>query len=131
MRAELSIPVTVEFEDVDSFGIAHHTRLLAYLERARLRLLVSLGVDLAGVAPVVYRLEARFRRPARLLDRLEVAARVRDADDYRVGLEYRIRRGDETLVKARSTIAFADLERGALGTVPEALSRALREAGGA
>ena len=129
----LSIPVTVEFEDVDSFRIAHHTKLLAYLERARLRLLMSLGVDLAGVAPVVYELGVRFRKPARLLDQLEVEVRVRDVDDYQVSLGYRIRRDGATLVTARSTIAFADLDEGTLTTMPEELSIALggaRDTGG-
>lgn len=118
---ELTLPVTVEFEDVDSFRIAHHTKLVAYLERARLRLLTSLGVELNGVSPVVYELNVRFRKPARLMDALEVTVRVRDVDDFQVGLEYHIRRDGETLVKARSTIAFADLEEGTLTSMPEEL----------
>lgn len=127
-QSELTVPVTVEFEDVDSYRIAHHTRLVAYLERARLRLLTSLGVDLVGVAPVVYELNVRFRKPARLMDQLEVAVRVRDVDDYHVALAYRISRDGETLVKARSIIAFADLELGTLTTMPKELVSALRAA---
>lgn len=126
--SELTIPVTVEFEDVDSYRIVHHTKLVAYLERARLRLLTSLGVDLVGVAPVVYELNVRFRKPARLMDELEVAIGVRDVDDYQVALAYRIRRDGETIVKARSIIAFADLERGTLTTMPKELMSALRAA---
>jgi acyl-CoA thioester hydrolase len=133
--AEVCVPVTVEFEDVDSFRIAHHTKLIAYLERARLRLLAAHGVDLggAGGVPVMYELEVKFRRPARLLDALEVRATAREVDAYRVALSYRVRRGSETILRARSVVAFADAATGALAPVPEALAAALegsREPGG-
>lgn len=124
------MPVTVEFEDVDSYGIAHHTRLVTFLERARLRLLTSLGAELSGVVPVVYELHLRFRKPARLMDQLTVTARVRDHDEYTLALEYEIGREGEAIVKARSVIAFADLESGALATLPGELFDALGGASG-
>lgn len=127
---EVSVPVTVEFEDIDSYGIAHHTRLVAFLERARLRLLTSLGAELSGVAPVVYELNVRFRKPARLMDQLTVTARVRSHDEYTLALEYCIDREGEPIVKARSVIAFADLDDGALATIPGELFDALETASG-
>jgi len=45
-KKEYTFQVTVEFEDVDSYKIAHHTRLIAYLERARVHFLTDLGFDL-------------------------------------------------------------------------------------
>lgn len=127
---ELTVVVSVEFDDVDSFRIAHHSRLIAYLERARLRLLTSLGLSLeaGGIAPVLYELNTRFRKPARLLDQLEVTASISDFDDYRVSLSYRIRREGEVLVRASSVIAFAELESGQLTTMPTPVLAALREA---
>jgi YbgC/YbaW family acyl-CoA thioester hydrolase len=127
---EVSVPVTVEFEDVDSYGIAHHTRLVTFLERARLRLLTSLGAELSGIAPVVYEIHVRFRKPARLMDQLTVTARVRGHDEYTLALEYEISREGEAIVKARSVIAFADLEGGTLATLPGELVNALRSASG-
>jgi YbgC/YbaW family acyl-CoA thioester hydrolase len=123
---EVSVPVTVEFDDVDSFRIAHHSRLVAYLERARLRLLTAAGLRLDGgeAAPVIYELHVRFRKPARLLDQLEVTAGLSELDDYRVSLSYRIRRDGEVLVRASSVIAFAELETGELTTVPASLREA-------
>ena len=32
-----SYPVTVEYEDVDSYDIVHHPKVLYYFERARVR----------------------------------------------------------------------------------------------
>ena len=129
-KDSLSLHVTVEFEDVDSFHIAHHTRLIAYLERARLRLLASFGIDLLGLglAPVVYELHLRFRKPARLMDQLEVSVFVREFDDFHLGLGYRVLNQGETLLRARSVIAFADLVDGTVRPLPDGLRRALNTA---
>ena len=95
-RRELSlnVPICVEFEDIDAYHIVHHVKIVAYLERARLRLLRALGIDPLGldVAPVLYDLRVRYRKPAKLGDQLDAIVTVRDHDDYRIELRYRIRR---------------------------------------
>jgi len=118
----ITVPVTVEFEDVDSYRIAHHTKLVAYLERARLRYLLARGlpVEPGACLPVMYSLELHFRRPARLMDVLDVSVAAESMDDYRVVLRYRIRRGEDVLVRARSVIAFWDPVADAPAPVPEA-----------
>ncbi|HOU55285.1 MAG TPA: thioesterase family protein [Myxococcota bacterium] len=121
----LRVPVTVEFEDVDSYGIAHHARLVAYLERARLRFLLERGLPVHpdGCLPVMADLSMRFLRPARLMDRLEVEVRLREADDFRLTLDYRIVRAGELVARARSVIAFLDPVGGGPAPVPEAFLR--------
>jgi len=116
----LRVPVTVEFEDVDSYGIAHHARLVAYLERARLRFLLERGLPVhpEGCHPVMADLSMRFLRPARLMDRLEVEVFLRDSDDFRLTLGYRILRDGEAVARARSVIAFLDPESGGPAPVP-------------
>ncbi len=129
MKTASPVPVTVEFEDVDSYGIAHHSKLVTYLERARLRFLAANGLALSGdgCVPVMYSLELRFRRPARLMDVLQVEVEVAGADDFRIGLRYAIRRGDEVLVRARSVIAFWDREKDGPAPVPEPLRTRVAE----
>lgn len=113
------MPVVVEFEDVDAFGIVNHARLVTYLERARMRLIAQSGLVLLGPAlPVVYDLRVRYQRPARLLDALTVLVWVVDVDDYQVRLKYEVRRGEDRLVVASTTIAFADRETGRLSPTP-------------
>lgn len=118
---ELVVPITVEFEDVDSYRIVHHTKLVAYLERARLRLLAKLGMDLSreDLVPVLYDLRMRFRQPARLMDRLEVEVTVKGFHEYQLELSYRIRRDGETIARATSIIAFADLTSGEVAPLPK------------
>jgi 4-hydroxybenzoyl-CoA thioesterase len=119
---EFTTEVTVEFEDVDSYGIAHHTKLVAYLERARLRFLRALGVELLSgpAVGVLYELRMRFAKPVRLFDRLEIAVFVEDVSDFRLDLGYRIRRGSDVIARATTSIAFANLEQGTLVAAPEA-----------
>lgn len=117
----LSVPITVEFEDVDSYRIAHHTKLVAYLERARLRLLKELGVELyrRDLVPVLYDLKMKFRQPVRLLDQLEVSVFVKDYSEYELVLGYRLRRDGGTIARATTIIAFADLASGNVAPLPQ------------
>jgi len=117
---EFTTAVTVEFEDVDSYGIAHHTKLVAYLERARLRFLRSLGIELlrGPAVGVLYDLRMRFAKPVRMFDELEIAVFVEHVSDYRLDLGYRVRRAGEPIARATTSIAFANLAQGTLVAAP-------------
>jgi len=123
----LTVPVTVEFEDVDAYGIAHHTKLVAYLERARVRLLAELGLDLARTDPhlVLYHLDVRFKRTAALRDPLEVTAGVSSVDAVRLVLGYQIRRAGLLIARATTALAFVDGATKAVVPIPEEVRRAL------
>ena len=117
-----TLPVTVEFEDIDSYKIVHNTRILDYLERARVRFLTGeMGLDLypEGTGIVVYNLEVRFNKAAFLLDRLEVKVFVSSMDTYRLTLGYRLLRGREVLARASCGLAFMDTAAGILTAAPE------------
>lgn len=123
------LDVFVEFEDVDAYRIAHHSKLVCYLERARLRLLGQLGLPLEPgprAYPVMYDLRLRFRKPARLGDHLTVTAALAGMDDFRVELKYRVRREGELLLRASSVVAFWDPEADRPVPIPAELA-ALRE----
>lgn len=109
-KKEYVFPVSVEFEDVDSYKIVHHTRFVAYLERARVHFLTELGFDLypKDLSIVLFSLEMRFKKPAFLLDQLLVSVFVTSLDEYRLELGYKIKRGNDLLLRAKSGIAFMD-----------------------
>jgi YbgC/YbaW family acyl-CoA thioester hydrolase len=128
MGKSFTFPVTVEFEDVDSLGIAHHTRLIAYLERARVHLLQALGgqplLDAACV-PVLRDLRVRFHRPARLLDSLAVVLTPEPGDGDCLKLGYDVTRGADLVVDATATIAFFNPQTDSVEPVPAGLAAAL------
>lgn len=125
--AVIQVPVTVEFEDVDSFHIAHHARLVVYLERARVRLFAEAGLlEMKGdTHPVLYTLTARFVRPARMLDDLVVSVFVESIEPLKVVLGYRIRRGRELILKASTDIAFRNAKTNKVVPVPDACAGSL------
>ena len=124
-----SFPVTVEFEDVDSYKIAHHIKLIAFLERGRVHFLTELGFDLypENLNIVLYSLDMRFKKPAFLLDKLDVLVFVKSVDDFRLELGYKIKRGDDLLLRASSGIAFMDKKTGSIVPAPESYLKKIRQ----
>ena len=114
------IPVTVEFEDVDSYQIAHHAKMIAYLERARVRFFAKQRYDLrdTSIHPVLYHVEMKYKKTVKLLDELTVSVFVKSVEAYKLTLGYRIRRGDELVAKATTILAFVDGETKELVPVP-------------
>lgn len=123
----LTVPITVEFEDVDAYGIANHARIVSYLERARVRFLAGLGFDLLGgdLHLVMYDLAVRFKKTISLLDSLEVTVSVRAVDGVRLTLAYSIRRGGALVATATTVLAFVSRGTRAIAPIPEELRRAL------
>lgn len=71
-------PVRVYFADTDAFGVVYHSRYLEFAEKARTEMLRLDGLVHAqflaeqGFAFAVRRLQADYRRPAKLDDLLDV-----------------------------------------------------------
>lgn len=128
-KKKFSVPVTVEFEDVDSYKIAHHTKMVAYLERARLRFLKELGFEIhpKGLSIVMYNLEMRFKATAKIMDELKVETLIKNIDDYRIDLFSRIMRGDKILARATVGIAFMDEKNEQIVPIPDNLMTSLQE----
>lgn len=124
---ELALHATVEFEDVDAYGIAHHASLILYLERVRVRFFDRLGLDIgrSQAVPVIAGLEAKFRRPARFRDILSVALFVREVTEFTLVLGYRLRRGEELIASASTTLAFMHLSEQRLMPLPDEFRQGL------
>lgn len=105
--------VTVQFEDVDQYGIVHHPRYLLFMERGRVQLMRELGVgagalDGSELGLIVARADVRFLSSARFLDELIVQQGCARAGASRIELVYRVARGDVALCEATLTLAFVD-----------------------
>lgn len=105
-------PVRVYFHDTDAGGIVFHGNYLHFMEAARTEYLQSLGYNVAelqhaqeGVLFVVYGLELKYRKPARLHDSLQITVSVQRVGGARLIFEQQVVRGDETLVTAQVSIA--------------------------
>ena len=106
-----ALNVRVYYEDTDATGVVYHANYLRYFERARTEWLESRGLghrtlaERYGVMFTLVDLSLRFRRPARLDDRLRVSAAVAERRPARVIFEQGIACDDVFLVQGQFTVA--------------------------
>jgi acyl-CoA thioester hydrolase len=105
------LPVRVYFEDTDFSGVVFHASYVRFLERGRSDYLRLAGVHHArlreqGLAFAVVRLEADFRRPARIDDALVVRSRFQELRGPRLVIGQQVTRDAELLVEARVEAAL-------------------------
>lgn len=105
----------VYYADTDFSGLVYHARYLEFLERGRSDYLRLAGVRhtelLEGMRGertvwVVRRMEIDFIRPARMDDVLTIDTRTEKISGARIFMAQEIRRGGETLIKARVEAAI-------------------------
>jgi acyl-CoA thioester hydrolase len=105
----------VYYADTDFSGLVYHARYLEFLERGRSDYLRLAGVRhtelLEGmrgerIVWVVRRMEIDFVRPARMDDVLTIDTRTEKISGARIFMAQEIRRGGETLIKARVEAAI-------------------------
>jgi YbgC/YbaW family acyl-CoA thioester hydrolase len=108
---------------VDAYHIAHHTKLIAYLERARVRFFHKYDFDIIAdeYSIVLHKLDIRFANPAKFLDDLTVIVSLKSANENRIRLNYRIRRGKLLIAKASSELACVDSATYKITLFPESL----------
>lgn len=109
------LPLRIYYEDTDAGGVVYYANYLKYFERARTEWLRAAGFDQGVLARernllfVVRSIEARYHRPARLDDRIEVTAQAEAIGRASVDFVQAAYAGDgTTLVSGRVRIACLD-----------------------
>lgn len=106
-----SFPLRIYYEDTDSGGVVYHGQYVRFLERARTEWLRYLGFNNTELERkykmlwVVTEMTLNFVKSARLDDNLEVTVSVETMGRVRCTFYQEVRRGDETILKARVTVA--------------------------
>ena len=101
----------VYYEDTDLAGIVYYANYLKFIERARSEWVRGMGIDQAklrteqGLVFAVRRVEADYLRPALFDDVLTVQTALVDHSGARLVLDQAVLRGEQTLFKARVTLA--------------------------
>jgi acyl-CoA thioester hydrolase len=109
--------VTVRYAETDMMGVVYHANYLPWFEIGRTTLLKEIGIsyrelETDGFRLPVLEVSARYLRPARYDDALEVITVLKDRPLVRIRLEYEVRRGDELLATGTTVHAFVDLQGG-------------------
>ena len=104
-------PLRVYFEDTDAGGVVYHAQYVKFLERARTEWLRYLGFTNSELAQkykmlfVVNEIAVEFVKPARLDDAVNISVSIQTLGRVRVIFHQEIRRGEDTLVKAKVSVA--------------------------
>lgn len=119
----ICLDVRPRYVECDPMGYVHHTVYPVWMEMARTELLRNTGVSYAeleqrGVFIVVVKLNITYRKPARYDEPLTVHATCTKAGGAKIEHDYEIRRGDELLLTASTTLACVDAE-GKVTRVPD------------
>lgn len=127
MPNPLLTPIKIYLEDTDAQGIVYHANYLKYCERARTDYLENEGYSLAksqadGVFFVVFDMTLKFRRSARLLERVELRTTCERGSEYRLTFKHELYRGQEPqpLFLAEVVVVTID-DVGKLCPLPEGL----------
>ncbi len=132
-----SHPVRVYWEDTDAGGVVFYANYLKFFERARTEWLRALGfsqqqlLERDGVMFVVSDTAVRYRRAARLDDRLRVTVSVRRAGAASLRIAQQAWRDDELIADGDIRIGCVRHASGAEGTfhpcrIPDTIMKTIR-----
>ena len=130
-------PMEVRDSECDMEGIVNNSVYMNYLEHARHRFFMTLGVSFAelteaGVLPIVVRAEIDYKRPLRSADRFVVSVRMERVSALRFAFVQEIRvleKIDEQLSAPPARVAsdaFASLQVAAAARI---IATAMNESG--
>jgi len=107
------IDIRVRYAECDPMGVAHHTAYPVWLEMGRTELLRDAGatyrsLEDAGILLVVVSLNIRYRKPAKYDDEITLITRLTGTSKVKIEHEYELRRGDDILATAATTLACVD-----------------------
>jgi acyl-CoA thioester hydrolase len=131
MTAESRSRIRVRYAETDQMGVAYHGNYFAWFEVGRTDLLRDLGftykdLEADGLRLPVIEAQARFLRPARYDDVLDVHTRLASCRGATVTFDYAVRReGHETPLATGSTSHAAVDAEGRPRRIPEAVRKAL------
>ncbi len=116
MSSGFRLTQRVYWEDTDAGGVVYYANYLRFLERARTDWLRSLGLQQerlrheAGWVFVVAHVDARYLKPARLDDLLDISADILQLERASVLFGQQVRRGNELLLDAKVRAACVDAQ---------------------
>lgn len=120
-------PITVEFEDIDSYGIIHHPKILYYFERARVHFFLDNNVDITNLpfGIVLRNINIQFKRQLYFLDKINIELTAKNIDKYRFDLHYNVKKDNLTANIAAIEMVSIDLATKKLAPIPDEFRKIL------
>lgn len=127
------VRLPVQWGEMDAFGHLNNVVYFRYFETARIRYLDECGFAESHrerhVGAILHSTSCRFRVPLTYPDRVDVGARVREVEEDRFTMEYRIvSLGSEAVAaQGEGIVVSFDYEAERKTTLPDEVRRRVRE----
>ena len=131
MRSELELDV--RYYETDQMGIVHHSNYIRYFECGRSDMMAKAGLPIekieeAGVMLPIVSVDCRYRRPAKMGDRIRIVSMVEKVPAAKLIIRNEIFNQDgELLVEGSVTLGFIDAHTRRPVRCPETLSRVIEK----
>ncbi len=101
----------VEFEDVDAYGIAHHSRLICFLERARVHFFSDAGITVndGSFRLVLVDMHLKFLAPAKMQDEILVHLSVEELKSASLIWRYQMLKSENHQILLEGQIKMASV----------------------
>jgi acyl-CoA thioester hydrolase len=116
-----SFPVFVEYEDVDSYNIVHHPKILYYFERTRVHFFNDNGIDLNKLkyGIVIRNLNIQYKSQLIMLDRIVVELGTKNFGKFSFTFDYTVRRDGKITTRGEIEMVTIDLESKKMTAIPD------------
>ena len=128
--AEFIHSITVEFEDVDCYGIIHHPKALYFCERARAAFLRENSVRVTGESTfglVLRDVSIKFRNQFVMFDKAEVSVRAKKINKMSFVWDYIIKKDGKNAIFCEIEMVAIDIKTKKLIALPDNLVNALKK----
>jgi acyl-CoA thioester hydrolase len=127
--------IEVRYAETDQMGVVHHANYVVWFELARTRLCALSGFHYAEIEKMGYLLmvtgvEARYRKPARYGDTVQVVAWGERLASRGLRFAYEVRRGEELLATGATDHIWVERATGRPSRAPEAVRGPFRRLAG-
>jgi acyl-CoA thioester hydrolase len=114
-------PETVEFEDIDSYGIAHHAKIITYLERARVHFFLDNEIDVKSIdfGLVLIKMNVQFKQPLLMMDKINIQVSIVRIEKFRFEWEYKIIKNEKICIIANVEQVLIDLKTKKIIQIPD------------
>jgi acyl-CoA thioester hydrolase len=110
-----ALPIAVRYSDLDAQGHLNHARYFSFMEEARFKYLVAVGLwtdttDFNAVGQIVAEAACSYKRPVFIGQTVEVAVRVARLGNKSMELEYRLTVSEDEVAVGRTVQVAYDYD---------------------
>jgi YbgC/YbaW family acyl-CoA thioester hydrolase len=121
--------VSVEYEDIDSYDIVHHPRVLYYFERARVHYFFENSIDLKKLkyGIVIRDLSIQYKMQMVMHDMITVELRTKNIGKHKFDFDYVIKKDGRAAIKGEIEMVTIDLETKKMIAIPDEMRMILEK----